>query len=424
MPCVVALPSQLAFTDAGVVGTLEGDAPLPKPLSAAKARDLLPTNVLCGEERPPVDAPTLPAHPVPADAKAVAAMTVSELRVALRARGMSPAGSRVTLVERLVAGLAAGAEPVLVPAHDTPSGVGSSALSAADARADGLLPEAPVQRGAGPPVIDNNMAAVLSDDAAPLPVAVAPLSDAARAQLASHILGDAADDGGDSVATRKADPRRVADMSGCDIFATPAPETTPWSALKAADYKGNGIFDAGALPGSTTRPLPAKRVELGSKIVFDGHVAGDGEIPPPHLGLSVAKSEELSGGDVFAVAAEALPTPPPMSALKLAELDSHVFEEPQGSMARAPAPTGAPSPPVAAGRARDYGSTCFSESHMGPQPRKEPSPSTAKHAADLNSKASAEGCTMAFAAGDTERPPSASRNRRASGGGASSIVLG
>jgi hypothetical protein len=447
VPCALNAPSQLAFTEDGVTGATEGDAPAPKALSAAKARDMLPTNTLCGEERPSTDAAMLPLRAVPADPKAVAGMTLPELRIALRARGLSPAGARATLVERLISGLDGGAEPVLLPAHDNPSGVGSSTLSAIDARADGLLLDAPVHRGAGPPAIDNEMSALLSDDAPPVPVPVVHMSDAARAQLTSHISmssdaaadGDAPSPGAPAHATgRKVDPKRQADIAGHDIFAVPPVETTPWSELKKADYKGNGIFDAGAAPerlaGSTARPLPAKRVELDSHITFDnGYVAGDGEVAAPVLGLSTAKCDELSGGDVFAVASEPLPSPPPMNALKLAELDSTVFAEAEDTVAPVSLPSfGGPSPPNAVARARDFGSSCFSDEHTGPQPRKEPSPCTVKHAADIHSKASAEGCTMAFAtpgaaaAATPDREPrlSASRARRVSGGGPSSVVFG
>ncbi len=448
VPCTLNAPSKLTFTEDGVTGTTEGDAPAPKALSAAKARDMLPTNTLCGEERPSTDAAMLPQRAVPADPKAVAGMTLPELRIALRARGLSPAGARATLVERLISGLDGGAEPVLLPAHDNPSGVGSSTLSAIDARADGLLLDVPVQRGAGPPAIDNDMGALLSDDAPPVPLPVLHMSDAARAQLTSHISmsSDAAADGdaapspgaGHPGGGRKVDPKRQADIAGHDIFAVPPVETTPWSALKAADYKGNGIFDEGAAPerlsGMTARPLPGKRVELDSHISFtNGYVAGDGEVAAPVLGLSTTKCDELSGGDVFAVASEPLPSPPPMNALKLAELDSTVFAEAEDTIAPPAAlPSfGGPSPPNVAARARDFGSSCFSDEHTGPQPRKEPSATTAKHAADIHSKASAEGCTMAFAApGAAETTPeprtsaSAARARRVSGGGPSSVIFG
>ncbi len=440
-PCTLVPPSQLAFSADGIVSTTEEVAPPAMMVSAAKARDQLPTNVLCGEERPSVDAPVVPAHMVPADAKAVAGMMISELRIALRARGLSPAGAHATLVERLLAGIAAGSPPVMLPDTERPGGCGSGVLSAAYARAAGGLPtpeEAAAHAASqpAPPAIDNNLGALLSDDAPPPPVVITPLSDAARAQLTSHVAmgeGGAEDDASAEAPHRKVDPRRVADMNGCDIFASPAPDTVPWSAGKAADYKGSGIFDQGVqpgrLPGVTARPLPAKRAELGSALVFDGEtLVAPGELPAPALGLSTAKSSELGGGDVsvLAVGAEALPEPARMNALKAAELDSTVFAEPEEvRVARDPA--AGLSPAAAAGRARDYGSTLFKEEFVGPQPRKEPSATVAKHAADLHSKGSAEGCTMAFAAPTPKEepaPPVAARNRRVSGGGPSSVVFG
>jgi hypothetical protein len=438
----VAPPSQLAFTEEGMQGTLEGDVPAPKLLSAAKARDLLPTNVLQGEERPSTDALCLPVHPVPADPKAVAGMTLPELRLALRARGLSPAGARATLVERLVLGLAEGAEPVMLPSTDNPSGLGSSSLSAAYARADGLILEAPVHRGAGPPDINNHMGDVLSDEAPPVALPVVPMSEGARAMATSHVnmSSEASGDGEGAEGTpvgRKVDPRRVADNQGCDIFGVPPPDTTPWSALKSADYKGNGIFEAGELPerlpGVTARALPGKRTELGSHIAFQGgYVQGDGEVAAPVLGLSVTKCDELSGGDVFAVAAQQLPSPAPMNALKAAELDSTVFAEAEdtlGALALGGQGGGGPTDTL---RARDYGSTCFSDTHTGPQARKDLSPATAKHVEDLYSKASAEGCTMAFAEGaaspvaapEEPTPPASRARRQSNGGGVSSVVFG
>ena len=96
--------SHLTSSDLGLTGSDQGDLPPPKPLSAAKARDMAPgVNVLAGEEAPGVAQPAQVQVPVEADAKAVAALTVHELRIALRSRGLSPAGSRATLVERLLA---------------------------------------------------------------------------------------------------------------------------------------------------------------------------------------------------------------------------------------------------------------------------------------------------------------------------------
>lgn len=440
-PAVAVSPlgSQITFSETGASGSREGDLPPPKPVLPAVARDHLMTNVLCGEERPSGDGPPPPSPLpfVPADAKACAALTLPELRLALRARGLSPAGARATLIERLVTGLQdAATAPLLLPSHEHASGVGSGALSAAYARADGLVSDAPVHRGAGAPPERGDVAALVRGAAPSGPEPPPPhVSDAARAQLASHVLGsdDAAEE---ATQGRAADPRRVADMQGCDIFTVGLADAAPWSAHKAADYKGSGIFDDGA--AAAPRPLPGKRAELGGHIVLDGALAAEEESPAvaPGLGLSFAKSEELSGGDVFAAAAEALPTPPARSARKAAELDSSVFAEPEDapSSGRRAAPAfGGPSPPAGASvtRVRDLESSAFDPARLGPQPRKEPSPAAAKHAAAIFSNASAEGCTMDFAAPtaaeDAPLPsPSAGgrTTRKSYGGGASSVVFG
>ena len=443
---VEPLGSQITVMEEGLTGSREGELAPPKPVSALKARDLMATNVLCGEERPNMDEPqpVVPLRAVPADAKAVAGMTVAELRIALRERGLSPAGARATLVERLLAGLEAGAAPVMVPLHEHSSGIGSSALSAAYARADGQVEGPPVHRGAGPPPPSHELQALLEGDASgPPPPPPPPLSDAARAMQASHIqiLGDAPPEADEESAGRRADPRRVADLAGQGIFTPAAMESAPWSALKAKDYKGSGIFDEAApapstrLDGFTARHLPAKREELGGHIAIqDGFAVGTAETTPAAaLGLSTAKSSELSGNDIIGLAAAPLPQPQPRSAYKSAELDSSVFAEQiaaENAGGSARKSTGGPSPPTAAARARDYGSTLFTEEFMGPQPRKEPSPSLAKHVDDLYSKQSAEGCTMAYAAPTAApadavtAPPVAGKARRSSGGGVSSVVFG
>ena len=441
------LGSQITVMDEGLTGSREGELAPPKPVSALKARDLMATNVLCGEERPNMDEPqpAVPLRAVPADAKAVAAMTVAELRIALRERGFSPAGARATLVERLLAGLEGGAEPVMVPLHEHSSGIGSSALSAAYARADGQVVDGPpVHRGAGPPPPSHELQALLEGDASgPPPPPPPPMSEAARAMQASHIqiLGDAPPESDADSAVRRVDPRRMADLAGQGIFTPAAIESAPWSALKSKDYKGNGIFDEAPpapstrLDGVTARHLPAKRDELGGHIAIqDGFAVGTAETTPvPAIGLSTAKSTELHGNDIIGIAAAPLPQPQPWGAYKSAELDSSVFSEQVaaeaggGSARKSP---GVPSPQTAAARARDYGSTLFTEEFTGPQPRKDPSASLAKHVDDLYSKGSAEGCTMAFAAPTAAPavaptpPPVAGKARRSSGGGVSSVVFG
>ena len=433
------LGSQITVTEEGLTGAREGELAPPKALSAMKARDLLPTNVLCGEERPNMDEPqpAVPLRAVPADAKALAGLTVAELRVALRERGLSPAGAHATLVERLLAGLQAGAPPVLVAAHEHSSGIGSSALSAAYARADVQVTDGPpVVRGAGPPPPSHELQALLEGAAAsgPPPAPPPPMSEGARANLASHILGE---EGGEEEAPgRRADPRHVAALAGQGIFTPAAVESAPWSALKAKDYKGSGIFDEAAaaparLEGVTARPLPGKRAELGSHIAFEaGFTVGDGEAPASGLGLSTAKSTELTGNDFIAVGAAPLPQPAPWSAYKSAELDSTIFADGAGGEEGGSAhkSTAGPSPPTAAARAREYASSLFTDEFTGPQPRKEPSPSLVKHVADLHSKASAEGCTMAYsapaAAPADAATPVAGKARRSSGGGVSSVVFG
>jgi hypothetical protein len=435
---VEPLGSQIEVTPVGLTGPDSGEGELapPKPMSAMKARDLLLTNVLCGEERPNLDEPqpAVPLREIPADAKAVAGLTVAELRIALRERGLSPAGARATLVERLLTGLQGGVEPLLVTAHEHSSGVGSGALSAAYARADGQVDGPPVVRGAGAPPPSGELQALLEGDDTfgPPPAAPPPMSEGARANLASHIqiLGDepsAAD--ADAEAGRRADPRRVADLQGQGIFTAAAPESAPWSALKAKDYKGSGIFDEAApgptrLEGSTARPLPGKRVELGSHIAFQaGFTVGDGEVPAPGLGLSTAKSTELTGNDFISLPAAPLPQPAPWSAYKSAELDSTVFSQPQDGEGGGSGSATKASPPQSAARAREYASTLFTEGFTGPQPVKQPTATLVKHVEDIHSKNSAEGCTMAFA---QPSPPAAGAQqpRRSSGGGVSSIVFG
>ncbi len=407
-----------------------------KALSAAKARDMMTTNVLCGEERPAPEPQPAVQHDLPVDRKTVTGMTIHELRIALRARGLSPAGAHATLVERLLAGLAEGATPLLLPHKEFNAGVDSSYLAVAYARADGALSDTPVHRGgAMPPAVlaGGGVAAVLAGDAAgeaaPPPSPGHTLCEAALAQMASHISFSADDSASDEPA-RAVHPRRAADLAGNSVFTPAAPEHGTWSELKAKDYKGNNIFDAGEAPerltGVTQRPLPAKRVELESRVVADGVLAGLGEEQAPAIALSSARSAELSGEAVFTVAALPLPSPPPMNSLKAAELGSTAFED--GEVPGKRSPGAGPSPPVVAGRARTYSSTWLTEQHLGPQPQKDAPPPTVQRVTDLYAQGAGAGCTMAYAEGDASPLPGMSsggiRGRRSSGGGVSSVVFG
>lgn len=184
---------------------------------------------------------------VVADAKAVAKLTLPELRIALRARGLSPAGARATLVERLLAGLQMGCEPVVVVAPQHASGCGSEALSASYARADGGLPEdggfTGKARFAGEAAPDGvGVLLTRPPDGAPPPSpgpAPAALSAPAVAQAASSVFEEegAVPVGGEGVQAAHVHvphPSRVKDLAGHGIF-TPIPQpVVPWSDLKKA----------------------------------------------------------------------------------------------------------------------------------------------------------------------------------------------
>jgi len=426
--------SQLTSSELGLIGA-QGDLPPPRTLSLAKARDLMTTNVLCGEEKPALSPVPTVQHQVVADPKTIAAMTLPELRVALRSRGLSPAGAHATLVERMVAGLQqSGTEPLLLPTKDWSSGVDSSALAAAYARADGALAETPVHRGQGAPEPSTQLAHLLANQPVPEDEDTQPAAhavcEAALAQLASHISfgegGEAPQEGPASATARGAHPRRLAEAAGNSLFTAAQDEHGSWSELKAKEYAGSGIFAEDSqppvrLPGVTQRPMAAKRSEQESHVVADGNgLAGVGEAGSPAIALSQARSAELLGEATFTGGAQPLPSPPAMCGLKAAELGSSVFEDSERS------PHKLPSPDVAAGRSKNQASSLFSDAHLGPQAPKEPSSATATRVGDIYAQGGAQGCTMAFATAGEEppRPTSSSRSRRSSGGGVSSIVFG
>lgn len=122
------LAAFLAENDFGLPAQPYGQpppSPLPDATSSAaanKARNASSVDFLFGApEEPPKPAPTpTPSHyddypppppsAVPQDDKAIVnAMQLPDLRMELRSRGLSPAGSRATLQERLMSALAGGA---------------------------------------------------------------------------------------------------------------------------------------------------------------------------------------------------------------------------------------------------------------------------------------------------------------------------
>jgi hypothetical protein len=440
--------SHLTSSDAGLTGADQGDLPPPKPMSAAKARDMTTVNVLAGEEAPGV------AHPVPvqvdvqADAKAVASMTVPELRTALRSRGLSPAGSRATLVERLLAGLATGAAPVVVASKEYNAGLDSTQLGLAYARSEG----APLPEGVGRDRPGAAMAHAMHDSSHIARALsggdpsgdgtedgeeglVSPgrrVNEAALAQMASHwsLAGEGPGEGDGAAAAPKAPhPRRAADAAGHDVFTPEEQVTKEWLPLKMKDYQGSGIFQGDEAPaartsshGAATLPAQAKLDEMTSHMAADGtSLTPSGDLPPPHA-LSDARSAELHGEGVFAVADSPLPAPSPASAGMTANLASSVFDgSPGGSKQPSPG-----SADVLSGRTRQYTSKCFSEEFTGPVPLKPLDAAKAKHVGDLYSTEGGVGCTMAYQQGDPNPPAPVARAsaRKSSGGGASSIVFG
>ena len=440
--------SHLTSSDLGLTGSDQGDLPPPKPLSAAKARDMAPgVNVLAGEEAPGVAQPAQVQVPVEADAKAVAALTVHELRIALRSRGLSPAGSRATLVERLLAGLASGAAPVVVTSKEYNAGLDSTQLALAYARSEGApLPEGTGREGPGAAMAhamhdSSHVARALAggeagdggvDGDEGLVSPGRRVNEAALAQMASHWSlagdGDSAPDG--EAAPKAAHPRRLADSAGHDVFTPEEQVTKEWLPLKLKDYQGNGIFPGDEAPPAvvapTSLPAQAKLAEMASHVkVVDSTLAPSEDLPAPHA-LSDARSAELTGEGVFAVAGSPLPTPAPSSAGMVANLASSVFDDdghsPAGTSAKKPSPGSAD---VLSGRTRNYTSQCFSEEFTAAQPAK-PLPAggaKARHVGDLYSTEGGVGCTMAFQQGDPA-PVARPSARRSSGGGASSIVFG
>ena len=445
--------SHLTSSDAGLTGADQGDLPPPKPMSAAKARDMTTVNVLVGEEAPGVAHPAPVQVDVQADAKAVSSMTVPELRTALRSRGLSPAGSRATLVERLLVGLATGAAPVLVSSKEYNAGLDSTQLALAYARSEGApLPEGVVREGPGAAMAhamydSSHVARALAGgdpsgdgDADGEEGLVSPgrrVNEAALAQMASHwsLAGDGGEggDGDGSASVPKAPhPRRAADAAGHDVFTPEEQVTKEWLPLKLKDYQGNGIFQGDEAPparastsGAASLPAQAKLKEMSSHVATDGtSLAPAGDLPPPHA-LSDARSAELHGEGVFTVADSPLPAPSPASAGMTANLASSVFD----ADGRSPAGSKQPSPgsaDVLSGRTRQYTSKCFSDEFTGPVPAKPLDAAKAKHVGDLYSTEGGVGCTMAFQQGDPHPPVPVARAsaRKSSGGGASSIVFG
>lgn len=364
------------------VGLFElGSQPLapPRPLSSAKAHELTYTNVLCGEEKPPAQppAPTVVSSAA-ATAKSVSRLSVAELRVELRSRGLSPAGGKETLEERLLAGLALGSTQLLLPTKAYPSGLQSSTLAAAYARADGNLnlgeaaPHAPRKDAQS-----GGMAAVLGGERGASPPPAHPPCAASRAQLASHILNAPMEADARPAAGVRMSERRARDSAGSALFTpAPAPSGPAWSVLKAADYKGSGLFEEGHQPerlsGATRLGLAAKRQDVTSMLVAQGGMAGYADDKPPALSLSLAKSAEFSGSHIFAPPGNE--PPPPLHTLracsdaKLAEMHGSMsFEEPpvqprrrSGGMEHEfdPHPTSPPSPEEV-GRQRDHASSCL-----------------------------------------------------------------
>lgn len=411
-------------------------------------------NVLMGDEFPR-PAPQEAVHQeLQADAKTLSAMTVHELRIALRARGLSPAGSKVTLVDRLLAGIAAGVTPLMVSSKQYNAGLDSTQLSVAYARSEGApLPEgvASLARASSCAMhSSHHVAAALNADAAAVAgngdagddatALVSPsgrrVNEAALAQMASHFSlssDDAAAAAGDDShgglgPVKAAHPRRLADGAGHNVFTPEAQSTKQWLPGKQKDYAGNGIFDADAeqSPAMSGRTTLAKLQEMASHVVSDSTgIAAFGELPPP-AALSSARSAELSGEGVFAVAKAPLPQPPGMTAAALANLSSSVFipeSSPAGDASNKASPGSAE---VQSGRARNHTSQCFSEEFLAAQPAKEPAGARAKHVEELYSQQAGLGATMNFAQGDPNPPVPVARQsaRRSSGGGVSSIVLG
>jgi hypothetical protein len=235
--------SHLTSSDAGLTGADQGDLPPPKPMSAAKARDMTTVNVLAGEEAPGVAHPAPVQVDVQADAKAVSSMTVPELRTALRSRGLSPAGSRATLVERLLVGLATGAAPVVVASKEYNAGLDSTQLGLAYARSEGApLPEGAVRDRPGAAMAhamhdSSHIARALSggdpsgdgteDGEEGLVSPGRRVNEAALAQMASHwsLAGQGGDGDGAAAAPKAPHPRRAADAAGHDVF-TPEEQVT------------------------------------------------------------------------------------------------------------------------------------------------------------------------------------------------------
>ena len=319
----------------------DGSQPLPqpKPLSAAKAHELTYTNVLCGEEKPPVSAQAPVVASAAATAKSVSRLTVGELRVELRSRGLSPAGGKETLEERLLAGLALGSTQLLLPTKSYPSGLQSSTLAASYARADGHMAEAARPHSQRKDSQSAGMAAVLGGERGASPPPAHPPCAATLAQLASHVLNSAAaEPAARPAAGVRMSDRRARDSAGSALFTPAPPPSGPaWSVLKAADYKGSGLFEEGHQPerlsGATRLGLAAKRQDVTSQLIAEGGMAGYAADKPPALSLSLAKSAEFSGSHIFSPAGRQPPQPlhtlRGRSDAKLAEMHgSDLFEEP------------------------------------------------------------------------------------------------
>jgi len=412
----------------------EEELPTTRPQSAAKARELASCNVLVGEELPAPPAAPASVKESAATAKSLSQLTQAELRTALRSRGLSPAGCKATLEERLLAALRAGAPPLLLPTKQFASGLASGTLSAAYARADGAGDDSAQARK---DAASSGVAAVLggaaAEEAAPAPRA----SAAALAQRASHILGGGEEE---EAAARgvKANARRATDSAGNSVFTPALPPAGPgWSALKASDYAGNDIFAANASAprhsATSQRSLAAKQAAEAAAAAAAKAAAGAPEelLGVPTFHRSTLKSSDYAGSGIFGKLPAAAPSPPPMalSESKRAEMRSSVFSEAEGQRPRRRSAGDAyvREGPQAAGRARDSASSWLTQAHLAAAPAPAPSASRAHRCADLHT-AAGDGTTMAFAssvaAAGLPRPASAGGLNRSAAGRASSFALG